>query len=306
MGGARKTGRRLAAVLAIAAGLAAPIALAADDGTVPNTPWPQALPPQDVPTTVQPHPVRNCRHAGIGCVDLLARRLRRQWMRFDRSCDHRAVVSYSYLQITRGLRKDLALPRPGLVKDRRWMTYLITAFSNRYWAAFRAWREHRPLPEGWRLAFEAAAHGDANAGQDVLLFSNVHVQHDLPLAYERMGLRAPDGSSHKPDHDAVNEINARVFNPIEDYIAAHYDPLFNEIEGGPSPLDEIGTLELVKSWREQAWRSAERLLAAKTSEEHARVMAQINETTNAWAHLIAGGGTPGHRAERDAWCREHH
>ena len=305
MGGARKTGRRAAVVLAAAAALATPVALAGE-GTVPNPPWPQALPPGSALTSVQPHPVRNCRHADIGCVDLLASRLRGQWQRFDRTCDHRAVISYSYLQITRGLRADLALPHPGLVKYRRWMTYLITAFSNRYWAAFRAWREHRPLPEGWRIAFQTAAHGDANAGQDVLLFSNVHVQHDLPLAYERMGLRAPNGASHKPDHDAVNEVNARVFNPIEDYIAAHYDPMFEQIDAKPSPLDEIGTLELVKSWREQAWRSAERLLAAKTPEEHAQVMAQINETTNAWAHLIAGGGTPGHRAERDAWCQEHH
>ena len=121
-----------------------------------------------------------------------------------------------------------------------------------------------------------------------------------------MGLRARNGASHKPDHDAVNEINARVFNPIEDYIAAHYDPEFKTFDGGPSPLDEIGVLELVKSWREQAWRSAERLLAAKTPGERAQVIAQINETTNAWAHLIAGGGQPGHRAERDAFCRAHH
>src|SRR3954451_21697384 len=138
MGGARRTGRRLAAGLALATALAAPMALAGE-GTVPNPPWPQALPPQAVPNTVQPHPVRNCPHADIGCLDLLAHRLHRQWLRFDRSCDHRAVVAYSYLQITRGLREDMALPRPALVKDRRWMTYLITAFSNRYWAAFRAW-----------------------------------------------------------------------------------------------------------------------------------------------------------------------
>ena len=36
-----------------------------------------------------------------------------------------------------GLRDDLAKPRPGLVRHRRWMTYLITTFSNRYFRAFR-------------------------------------------------------------------------------------------------------------------------------------------------------------------------
>ena len=102
---------------------------------------------------------------------------------------------------------------PGLVRHRRWMTYLITTFSNRYFEAFRDYRRGRPVADAWRLTFEAAASGDANAGQDVLLFSNAHVQHDLPFALEEMGLRARSGASHKPDHDAVNAINAARLRP---------------------------------------------------------------------------------------------
>jgi hypothetical protein len=277
----------------------------AQEGGVPNPPWPQALPPDQIPLGPQPGPVRNCRRASIACVDLLARRLRRQWQRFDAGCDHRAVTAYSYLQITLGLRADLARRKPGLIRHRRYFTYLITAFSNRYFNAFRNWADGGPVAEGWRIAFETAAEGDANAGQDVLLFSNVHVQHDLPFVLEKIGLRAPNGASRKPDHDAVNEINARVFDPIQDYIAAHYDPTFDEIDAGPSPLDETGTLELVKSWREQAWRSAERLLAAESPQERRMVVDRIKSTTAAWARFISGGGTPGHREARDEWCRAH-
>ena len=272
---------------------------------VPNPPWPQALPPDQVPIGPQPKPVRNCRRASIDCIDLLVRRLRKQWHRFDVRCDHRAVTSFSYLQITRGLRADLARPQPGLVRHRRYFTYLITAFSNRYFNAFRNWAKGGPVAEGWRVAFETAATGDANAGQDVLLFSNVHVQHDLPFVLEKVGLRARNGASRKPDHDAVNEINARVFDPIQDYIAAHYDPTFDEVDAGPSPLDEIGVLETVKSWREQAWRSAERLLAAESPQERKMVVERIKSSTAAWARFISGGGTPGHREARDAWCRAH-
>lgn len=295
---------RIAAVAALAAlGLAA--SAPGQGEPPPNPPWPQALPPDQVPIGPQPHPVRGCRKARIGCVDLLVRRLREQWRRYDRSCDHRAVMSYSYLQITRGLRADLARRRPGLIRHRPYMTYLITTFSNRYFNAFRNWRSGGPVTEGWRVVFETAAEGDANAGQDVLLFSNVHVQHDLPFVLERVGLRARNGASRKHDHDAVNQINARVFDPIQDYIAAHYDPTFDEIDAGPSPLDEAGTLELVKSWREQAWRSAERLLAAESPEERQAVVDRIKATTSAWARFISGGGTPGHRQARDEWCRAH-
>jgi hypothetical protein len=295
---------RLAAAI-VAAILLGSAAQASAEQPVPNPPWPQALPAVDVPNTAQPHGVPNCRKASIRCVDSLAKRLRRQWQGFDATCDHRAVISYAYLQITNGLRDDLAGPRStALVHDRRWMEYLIAAFSNRYFAAFNDWAAGRPVPYGWQVTFEQAAHGDVNAGQDTLLFSNVHVQHDLPFAMEQMGLRTPSGASRKHDHDAVNEINARVFNPIADYIAAHYDPAFTLFQQG-SPLDGVGTLELVKSWREQAWRSSEQLLLAKTPAERAAVVAKIDQTTNFWANFIASGQTPGYHALRDQYCLAH-
>ena len=266
--------------------------------------WPQLLPPQPTTAEVQPGPVSNCRgRASIACVNGLVRRLRAQWRRFDARCDHRAVISYSYLLITKGLRADLATPEPGLVQHRRWMTYLITTFSNRYFEAFRDHHLGRPVTDAWRLTFEAAAAGDTNAGQDVLLFSNAHVQHDLPFALEEMGLKARSGASHKPDHDAVNAINAAVFDPIEKYIAKHYDPTFAVFDL-PVPAEELGALELIKLWREGAWRNGERLLNAETRAERRRVIEQIRATSQLWADLISAGGLPGTRETRDSFCSE--
>jgi hypothetical protein len=274
----------------------------ADHGDL-DVPWPQLLPSQPTSTAVQPGPVPRCRRASIACVDRLVVHLRRQWRAYDASCDHRAVIAYSYLKITQGLRRDLAGRGDDLVRYRRWMTYLITTFSNRYRSAFADWDGGRAVPEPWRITFETAeGPSDANAGQDVLLFSNAHVQHDLPFALEEMGLRTPAGDSRKRDHDAVNRINTEVFDPIEDYIAANYDPQFELIDAKPLPGDEIGTLELVKLWRETAWRNAERLLNAPTPEARDQVVAEIESYSTAWARLISFGGSPGHRAERDAFC----
>ncbi len=147
----------------------------------------QGPPAANPPTDVQPGPVPRCKRARLECVKRLERHLTREWKRYDATCDHRAVVYYSYLEITKGLRRDLAGPRPGIVRHRRWMTYLITTFSNRFREAFADYAAGRPVPDGWRIAFETYDEGDANAGQDVLLFSSVHVQHDLAFAYEEMG-----------------------------------------------------------------------------------------------------------------------
>lgn len=295
----------LGSLLAVlAAAVLAPAPAAADHGNL-DVPWPQLLPPLQTTTEVQPGPVPRCPRARLRCVRQLERHLRREWRRLDRSCDHRAVIYYSYLRITRGLRRDLGLPRghpSRLVGDRRWMSYLITDFSNLYRAAFDDYAEGRPVPDAWRITFEAADRGDYNAGQDVLLFSNAHVQHDLPFALERMGLAAPSGRSRKPDHDAVNLINSRVFDPIQDFVAARYDPSFATLDASPSPLDELGVLELVKLWREGAWRNAERLLAAGTPAERAHVVRSIEDTSRLWAQLITAVQIPGTREARDSHC----
>ena len=289
----------LAVVLFVAA-LFAPVARADHHGL--NPPWPQLLPPRPGLTGNQPHPVPNCPVASLDCVAGLADRLRAQWQALDATCDHRAVASLSYLRITEALRDDLARPRPELFRFPEWFEPLIATFSNRYFAAFAAYEARRPVPEAWRIAFDAATKGNVTAGQDILLFSNAHVQHDLPFAIEEMGLRAPNGASRKPDHDAVNEINSRILDPAQDEVSAHYDPYFALIDLKPSPLDEIGSMEVVKVWRELAWRNAERLVAARTAAERAGVVRSIEAGSTLWARLISGLQVPGYRTLRDQYC----
>jgi hypothetical protein len=183
------------------------------------------------------------------------------------------------------------------------MEYLITNFSNRYFRAFRRYARGLRVAPAWRITFETAAGADANAGQEVLLFSNAHVQRDLPFAYAKLGIETRSGKSRKPDHDAVNAVNARVFDGIEKFIAANYDPTFSLIDIPVVPVEEVGTLELVKMWREQAWRSAERLLAAEGPEERAEVVTTIRENSTRWAEMISSGETPGHRETRDNYCQ---
>lgn len=285
------------AVLAIA------VPAAAQTESTDLIPWPQALPPADVPNDVQARGVEHCRKASIRCVVGLERRLERQFAKFDATCDHRAVIAYSYLEITRGLLADMRGPREGaLVGHRRWMAYLITNFSNRYFRAFHRYARGLPVTPGWQITFDTATQSDASAGQEVLLFSSVHVQHDLPFAYAEMGIETRSGKSRKLDHDAVNAVNARVFDGIEKFIAAHYDPAFTLIDLPFVPIEEVGTLELIKSWREQGWRSAERLLAAKDPAERAEVAEQIRTTSTAWAQMMSSGGAPGYRATRDEYC----
>lgn len=295
----------IAAVLIALALLAAP---AHADHSDSNLPWPGLLPPQnaDPQGLVQPHGVKNCRRASIKCIDKLIVRLRRQWKTLDAECDHRALASRAYLLITRGLREDLARKEPRWFQDRRYMTYVIATFSNRYFKYYNAYSRGLPVPQSWRITYDMAMKGDTNGGQDTLLFSNAHTQHDLPYVYAEQGVRTPDGKTRKPDHDGVNEVNTRVFDQLEDEYAERYDPFFTMVDMKPLPFDEIGTQEMVKGWREGAWRNAERLLMAKTPEERADVERDIDTTADVWAHALSDMRQPGYREQRDRHCRAAH
>lgn len=290
------------AVLAVLLVLAIAPAAPADHRDA-NLPWPSLLPALPVTTAVQPRPVEGCPKAELACVDRLIERLERQWRELDAACDHRVLFARSYFRITQELRRDLARERPELFRHREWMLLLIAEFSNMYFGAFEGWEEGRPIPGAWQVAFDAAARGDVTAAQDVLLGSNAHVQHDLPLALAKLGLRTPGGASRKGDHDGVNTVNTRLFDELEDLFAARYDPSFTLLDLKPLPLDELAAMELVKLWREGAWRSAERLLLARTPAQRRRIERQIELSSRLWAELIRSFQIPGWRAVRDRWCR---
>lgn len=291
--------RSLTAALLALLALAAPPRAGAQD--VVNVPWERALPPLPSGSEVQPSPVANCRRGTLRCVVRVERRLRRQYRRLDAACDHRVVAALAYLRITQALRRDLGRRDPEFFAHRRWMAFVITDFSNAYFRAFKAYARGEAVPDSWRSFYDAATAGDTTAIHDLMLFSNAHAQHDLPFSYARMGTRTRAGVSRKGDHDGVNEINARVIPKVKAEIERRYDPTFPDV---PGPLEEMAGLEPTKSWREGAWRNAERLLAARDRAERAQVAEQIEAGSAMWGEFIGAMPTPpGTRERRDAHCR---
>lgn len=288
----------VAAVATAALGATSAPAAGIPDGYVP---WPSALPGRTVGPAGPPKGVPHCRRLRLRCVDRVIVRLRREWRAQDRRCDHRAVFSLGYLRISREIRTRLAQHRT--FRHRRWFIAVIQGFSNIHFQTEADYDAGRQVPDAWRIYYRAMDSGDYSAGQDLLLASNAHTNHDLPYAYAASGLLTRKGVSRKHDHDAVNEVNATVFRGIARYYADHYDPafsLFNTI----APFDQLTAGQVVQMWRENAWRQAERLVGAKSRAELRGVQRDIEVTSTAWARMITGGAFPGYRATRDAYCRE--
>jgi hypothetical protein len=267
-----------------------------------NFPWPDLLPPLTGDREPQPGPVPGCAKPAIGCVDHEIAQMTAEQDR--RGCDHRAVFATTYLTLTQTLRQTLR-EDPAFFDDPEYLYYEDALFADYWLRAVAAYDAGRPVPPAWRIAFETAGSGDANAGQDMLLGINAHVQRDMPFMLAELGLRRPDGESRKLDHDRVNEILERGYEPVVRAIARRYDPLLYTTNASWSPVDDVGGLELVKSWREGAWRNAERLLNASTDAERQQVAQSIEDNAASWAEMMAGPQQPGYRAQRDAYCAAH-
>jgi hypothetical protein len=291
MGGARRIGLGLLVALALPA-------CAQSRGV--GVHWEEYLPALPGPTQPQPHGVPGCRRATVACVDREIRHMERVQQRLG--CDHRAVFDTTYLELTRALRTALRT-RPDLFPRPHYLFYEDALFADVYFRTLRSWSAGRPIPPAWRIALDTARGGEVNAGQDMLLGINAHVQNDMPFVLAALGLRTPRGRSRKRDHDAVNEVLDAAYPQVVHAIARRYDPLLTLTNADWDPLDDIGGLELVRGWREGVWRNAERLVAARDGAERAQVAQEISENAGAWAQAMAAEPQPGYRAQRDAYCR---
>jgi Family of unknown function (DUF5995) len=296
--------RRLAALGALILALAAPPAAVAEDP--PFVGWSALLPALSFP--YDPSSPDDCIAGRTQCVDKTIREMTRRFDPLASSCDHNAIFSLTYLRVTQEYRQTIDEP---FFDDTPFVNYEDTLFAHYYFAAFDAWSagEIEDVPPAWRVAFDAAAKHSVSAAGDLLLGINAHVQRDLPLVLYSIGLVAPDGTSRKPDHDRVDIILNRVFEPVIAEIARRFDPTIDDTNL-PTSLDDAALFQIVVGWREKAWRNAEELADAPTPAARDLVVAQIENdaATEARAIVVSTAYPPlsGGSSARDAYCAIHH
>ncbi len=293
--------RKLALIPAIAL-----VALAAGGPSAPAAPPPGVsytgyLPALESPSQTHPNRVAHCKRAKLKCVRVEIRRMRNLQERLG--CDHRAVFATTYLELTRVLREMIAADR-GLLQWPKFFFREDALFANVYFRSVRHWEQGRDVPEAWQVAFETAESGEVLGSQDMLLGINAHVQNDMPFVLAQLGLRDRQGRSRKPDHDLLNEALSAGYERVVAAVRDRYDPSLGITNPAGVPVDDVAGLELVREWREQVWRNAERLVNAKSDAERQAVADDIQAYAGDYARGIAASQTPGYRAERDAYCQQ--
>jgi hypothetical protein len=287
--------RRILPVLLVAV-LGGSVALAAE----PQVEWPAALP--GVPTARNPQPANlpGCKQIRIACIDAGLARLKQ--LQASLGCDHRDVFATTYVVMTQTTRKALVTHKPVAFRYPKWIIAIDVLFHEYYFQAVRDRDAGRTVPGAWRIAFDVAAQGDANATKDLLLGVNAHVQRDLPFVLATLGLHTQSGKSRKRDWDAFNKVLDGAYAPIVDTISARFDPSLRYTNPN-TVIDGAAAGQLFRLWRERAFRRAEALLNTRSQAGRLAIRRAIEASTTATAQKIAAlPEAPGYRFQRDAYC----
>jgi hypothetical protein len=272
----------------------------------PYVGWSALLP--GLTTEFNPSSENDCAAGRTRCVDAVIREMQRRFEPLAQSCDHDSIFALAYLRTTEEYRRTIE--DPTFFEDTTFVNHEDVVFARLYFDAFDAWHRGRSaeVPRAWAIAFQAAADRSMPASGNLSLGISAHVQRDLPFALAAIGLVKPDGSSRKPDHDRVNEFLNRVTDDLYAEIARRFDPTIDDGDL-PGTADDAALFQIIPSWREIAWRNAERLVSASSDEERAEVTASIEAYAASQAETIrlaSGYGPLQNSAARDAYCSIHH
>jgi hypothetical protein len=168
--------------------------------------------------------------------------------------DRRGAFLCVYARVTEAVGAAID---DGEFADPEWVTDYLVTFADLYREALLAYEtgDLVALPDPWQVAFETAARGDALVVQDVVLGINAHVNYDLALALQRVGV-GPDRRARYADHCAVNAVLRSLVDEVQDRIAEFYAPCVTDLDESFGRLDEALSMFSLRGGRDSAWRSA--------------------------------------------------
>ncbi len=243
-----------------------------------------------------------CRSGGDECIDEVIERMETRLDGLVETCSHSAIFSLAYLRVTENVRDAV---RSGYFADAKWLNRVDTVFADLYFDTTSDWEAGRraKVPAAWKIALRAEDDRAVSGLGNFLLAMNAHINRDFPYVIAKVGLTAPDGTSHKADHDRYNQRLDSLYSPVFAEEAARFDETFDDIDAGT--IEETAAGVIMRGWREMVWRHGELLALARNPVQRAFAQKQVETYAALQALLIRQLFQIPSSARRDAWCAAH-
>jgi hypothetical protein len=253
-----------------------------------------------LPTPYKPYVGPICLSGDPQCIVDVIGQMQTRLAPLAASCSHDAIFALAYLRVTQNVK---AAADNGYFGDRAWLTQIDAVFAHRYFDTMDAWKAGKAVPPAWKMALQATKDRAMTGLGDFLLNMNAHINNDFPYVLAQVGLTAPDGTTHKPDHNAYNDRLDALYQPVFDEETARFDPTFNKINIGS--VDDLLVGMIMRGWREIVWRNAEALVNAPAA-LRPLVENEISQYAATQAQLIRQIFASPDPTARDAYCAVHH
>jgi hypothetical protein len=189
-----------------------------------------------------------------------------------------ALYKQVTLQIKQGIDK-------GRFADPERMDMLDTAFANRYFEAYKAFKKGQAT-RSWCVAFRYNTRQELIILQHLLLGINAHINLDLGIAVAELNL--DDLDSFKGDFDQINDILESLLDDVQEIIG-RFSPLLTFLDTLGGRFDEAMVNFSIQKARRDAWDFAEQL-ARQGQHEQLKTICTMDRKTALLGRLIAEPG----------------
>lgn len=199
--------------------------------------------------------------------------------------DRRAAFLAIYSPMTRAVAQGV---QRGEFTDPDWVGDYLVVFANLYREAVLDYERGAldSLPDPWQLAFESAQRGESLVVQDAALGVNAHINYDLALALERVGVRS-DPETKYEDHAAVTEVIRDLVDGAQRSLGARDADGIDRLDDALGEFDERFLIFTIHECRDSAWRTAQALTSRFPLRR--RIGRWFNDVTSTGAaYLILG------------------
>jgi len=199
-------------------------------------------------------------------IDALLARMREDLNRLTAAGDARRFFHGTYLRTTEAVVAEI--DRGGFL-DADWLRAWDLAFADLYVAALDADLRGAPVPQPWRIAFDATRDRQTLSPLRHVLFGiNAHINYDLPQAL--LAVMTP-ADFDDPDVTRRREADHRHLDSVLSSRVAAEDAELSAVSGTTvldrilRPFNRLGTRRFLAEAREKVWRNALALDRARRS-----------------------------------------
>lgn len=168
--------------------------------------------------------------------------------------DPHGYFAIVYRAVTARVRSGLVA---GEFDDAEQMERFDVLFARRYLDACAGWRSERPIPNAWRVAFDAGTGRRPLVAQHLMLGINAHINLDLGIA-AATATQPGQVESLQRDFERINDVLAELVDSMQTAIAS-ISPWTRLTDIIALRFDEAFVTFSLRHARAEAWEFATRL-----------------------------------------------